>query len=164
MTIRKHGFADESDYIAIIWEFLEGGAVVSNSTVKSILEGKEHLDLRVFVNLTRKGVPRSVVDDVARAFGLSMGQLCALLPISWRTLRRYNPEQLLNSHVSDHLVCLIMLFARIVNSFGTPEKATRWVKTSNPSLGYAPPVEFLDTCAGMELVKDCHIRIEHGVY
>ncbi|WP_145024811.1 antitoxin Xre/MbcA/ParS toxin-binding domain-containing protein [Geobacter argillaceus] len=140
------------------------GEAVSNSTVKSILEGKEHLNQQALVNLTRKGVPRSVVDDVARAFGLSMDQLCALLPISWRALRRYQPDQLLNSHVSDHLVCLIVLFARIVNVFGTPDKATRWVKISNPYLGYAPPMELLDTCAGMELVKDCLARIEHGVY
>lgn len=132
--------------------------------LKQILEGNERPNEYDLLALTRKGLSRSAVDDVARAFGLSENELCELLPISWRTLRRYQPDQLLNSHVTDHLICLVMLFARIVDVFGTPEKATLWVKKPNPALGDTLPSELLDTYAGIEIVRDCLIRIEHGVY
>lgn len=87
------------------------------------------------VAIVRKGLPRGAIDIVASAFGMSPKELCKLLPVSWRTLQRYEADHLLNSHLTDHLVGLVMILYQVVDVFGTPESAAEWLKTPIGALG-----------------------------
>lgn len=137
---------------------------MSSQVIQEILSGKKKPDNYELMALTRKGLPRSTVDDVARAFGMSGKEFCRLLPVSWRTLQRYPPDHLLDSHLTDHLVRLVMVFAQVFDMFDAPEDAAEWLKTPIRALGNKQPIEFLDTSAGIEIVRTILLRIQHGVF
>ncbi len=137
---------------------------MSSQVIREMLEGKKRPENYELMALTRKGLQKSAVVDVARAFGMSGEEFCRLLPISWRTIQRYQADRLMDSHLTDHLVRLVMIFAQVVDVFGTPEDAAGWLKTPILALGSAQPIEFLDTNAGIQIVKTILLRIEHGVF
>ncbi|GLI37557.1 DUF2384 domain-containing protein [Geobacter hydrogenophilus] len=135
---------------------------MSIQVIQEILEGKKAPEERELVAIVRKRLPRGVIDIVARAFGMSPKELCKLLPVSWRTLQRYEADHLLDTHLTDHLVGLVVIFYQVVDVSGS-ENATEWLKTPNWALGNAQPIEFLDTFAGMAVVNVNLMRLKHGV-
>lgn len=137
---------------------------MSYQALAEVLETGEPPNSNTLISLTRKGLPRRTVDNLAHALGMSVGEIARLLPISLRTLQRYQNKQLLDKDLSDHLIQITKVFARAVEVFGTQQQAALWLKSPIMALGNVRPIEMLDTSTGAELVTTILGRIEYGVY
>jgi putative toxin-antitoxin system antitoxin component (TIGR02293 family) len=140
------------------------GDTMSYKALAEVLEIIEPPDSSALISLTRQGLPRRTIDNLANALGVSVGEIARLLPVSLRTLQRYQNKQLLDKDLSDHLIQITKVFARAVEVFGTPQNAAQWLKSPILALGSVPPMEMLDTSTGVELVTAILGRIEYGVY
>lgn len=119
--------------------------------------------LEDFEYLTRQGVPRQLVDDLAKILGVRIGDLAPLLHVSGRTLRRYQSDQLLSPGVSERALQIVRVFAHATEVLEAPEKAVRWLVGRSRALN-AVPFELMGTSFGVERVLQALGRIEHGVY
>jgi putative toxin-antitoxin system antitoxin component (TIGR02293 family) len=123
----------------------------------------EPLDDPNLIEMTRRGLPAAAVDTLAGQLGISMTEMSRYLHVSHRTLLR-NKGKTLDTHLSDHLVTVGKVFARCVEIFRSPDKASRWLKSPLPALGNAPPMDLQDTTTGATMVMNLLGRIEQGVY
>ena len=134
------------------------------NTLARLLGTKSSPDLLMLITLARKGLPRRTVDNVADALGVSTGEVAKLLPISVRTLQRYEEKKVLDKDISDHLIQIAKVFDRAVEVFGNEENAAAWMKSPVFALGNVPPIKILDTSSGIEMIAMLLGRIEYGVY
>lgn len=128
----------------------------------SVVEEPITSDLQVVV-LVQRGLRRQALDHLARRSHLPLPVLAAAVDLSLRTLQRYSPEQRLKADASDRLVQLAILYAEGFDLFGE-EKFRHWMESSVLALGGRQPVEFIDTLAGIRLLRDILVRIEYGVF
>ena len=116
------------------------------------------------IEITRKGLPTSVVSTLSAVLGISMEKMSSLLHISHRTIQRKNSSDLLNVYSSEQILEIADVISRGIEVLGTLDNFTSWLHSDVRALNYAKPLDFLDTSFGTKLVKDILGRIEHGVY
>ena len=114
--------------------------------------------------LSRKGLFKSAIDSLAQLLELSNKELVDYLPISERTLQRYEEDRKLSPELSDHVIQLARVYARAEEVFGDRDKAVQWLKYPNYALGAVTPISCLDNFSGIQLIMDELGRIEYGVY
>lgn len=112
----------------------------------------------------RKGVPMRAVIALEKALKITLQEMAAILPVSYRTLKRYPHDHVLDKDLSAHVLELGRVFVRATETFGNEDRARRWMLSSCQALGGATPLSMLDTTLGAEAVLDELLRIEHGVY
>jgi putative toxin-antitoxin system antitoxin component (TIGR02293 family) len=113
------------------------------------------------LRVVRAGVPRSFIDDLAAVFNVPTSRLVALLPLSWRTIQRRKPDDLLDQEISDRLVQMARMYVRALEVFEDPAKVTAWFASVCPYIG-EKPLALLGTQTGIEVVLDELERIEYG--
>jgi putative toxin-antitoxin system antitoxin component (TIGR02293 family) len=106
-----------------------------------------------------EGFPSAVVKEVMRTSDLTLKELADALDLSTRSLRCRGK---LARHESDRLYRLARIVALADDSLGDHERAMRWLKRSNQSLGGISPVEALDTELGARQVENILGRIAYG--
>jgi putative toxin-antitoxin system antitoxin component (TIGR02293 family) len=117
------------------------------------------------IALTRRGMPASILTQLAATLGVDRKEVAKLLHISERTLsRRMRENATLTAHESDRAVRLARILAFAGDMIGNPEKAARWLQTPNIALEGSRPIELLDTDTGVEAVRNVLGRIAYGVY
>jgi putative toxin-antitoxin system antitoxin component (TIGR02293 family) len=117
------------------------------------------------IDMIRRGVPASVLSDLAATLSVDRRSVAKVLRISDRTLsRRVQENGNLNARESDRAVRLARVVAKSIDTFGEQAKAARWLKSSNRALDGAIPFELLDTDAGVQSVLTILGRIDYGVY
>ena len=116
------------------------------------------------IEITRKGLPKSVVSTLSTVLGVSMEKMSSLLHISHRTIQRKGSNELLNVYSSEQILEIADVISRGIEVLGTLDSFTSWLHSDIRALNYAKPLDFLDTSFGTKLVKDILGRIEHGVY
>lgn len=138
------------------------------ASVAVILGGKkslgggtaERIDL---MNLSKKGVNKDALLRLAKYLDFSLGQLADLLPVTQRTIQRYDRNHRFNQVVSEHILQITEVALRGSNVFGSRDKFVTWMKSKSPALGNRTPASLLGSRFGAELVLDELGRIEHGV-
>ncbi len=113
------------------------------------------------LRVVRTGVPRSFIDDLATVFRVPVSQLVALLPLSWRTIQRRKPDDILDQDISDRLVQIAKVYVRALEVFEDPTKVTVWFSSVCPYIS-EKPFALLGTQTGIEVVLDELARIEYG--
>ncbi len=116
------------------------------------------------MELARQGLVRSAMDSLAQLLEVSTKDLVPYLPISERTLQRYDENKKLSPELSDHLIQIAKVYAKTVEVFVERDKAVKWLKYPSVALGGVTPLSCLDNFSGIELVMDELGRIEYGVY
>lgn len=116
------------------------------------------------IQVTRTGLPKSVVSTVSEILGVSMEKMSNLLHISHRTIQRKNDDELLNVYGTEQILEIADVISRGIEVLGTLENFTKWLHSEISALNYNKPLDFLDTSFGTKMVKDILGRIEHGVY
>lgn len=116
------------------------------------------------MELARQGLVRSAMDSLAQLLEVSTKDLVPYLPISERTLQRYDENKKLSPELSDYLIQIAKVYAKTVEVFVERDKAVKWLKYPNVALGGVTPLSCLDNFSGIELVMDELGRIEYGVY
>lgn len=112
----------------------------------------------------RSGLPKSGVDAFLAQTNVGSEQLCRVLHISTRQLKRYNPDQKLPTEQSNFLYELTRVYTRAVDILGDKPTAEHWLGRPQIALGDQSPLQLLDTTEGVRYVDDLLTQIEHGFY
>lgn len=116
------------------------------------------------IDITRRGLPKSVVITVSLILGISMEKMSSLLHVSHRTIQRKGDDELLNVYSTEQILEIAEVISRGIEVLGTLENFTKWLHSEVRALNYGKPLDYLDTSFGTKLVKDILGRIEYGVY
>jgi putative toxin-antitoxin system antitoxin component (TIGR02293 family) len=141
---------------------------MEQTDVSSILGGRkvfrEGIAGRMeLINLSSKGVSKEVLLRLAKYLDLSLGQMAAMLPVTERTIQRYQRGQRFNKVVSEQILQIAEVAARGSEVFGSREEFLSWLNSPSQALGNRTPASLLSSRFGNEAVSDELGRIEHGV-
>lgn len=137
--------------------------------IVSVLGGSVHINQSInsdfdLIEITRKGLPKSVVTSLSNILGISMEQMSNLIHVSHRTIQRKSKTDLLNVYSTEQILEIAEVISRGIEVLGTLEAFTEWLHSEIRHLDYQKPINFLDTSFGTKLIKDTLGRIEYGVY
>ena len=110
------------------------------------------------VSAVRHGLPVSAVDEFIQSGAITSGEINDLI-LPRRTLSNRKAVGTLTADQSDKLVRVGRVIAKAEETFGTPEKAHRWLRRPTAALNGEAPLNLLDTEAGARLVEDLLISI-----
>ena len=139
------------------------------ANICTILGGKKVLkhDLKSsmdFVELSKKGVPKAALLNLAKYTGYTLKQMASLLPVTERTLQRYTRNQTFNRALSEQIIEIAHVVDRGVHVFGSKEKFIEWMNARSPALADLRPFDLLASRFGTDMILDELGRIEHGVF
>ncbi len=111
-----------------------------------------------------RGLPLSALEAVVGSGRLSAVEAeCMVIPR--RTLAyRKKHRQRLSREESDRLARIARIARRTEETFGSAERAARWLRQPNRALNRRPPLDLLLTGEGAQLVESVLVRIDDGVY
>ena len=113
----------------------------------------------------KRGLEYGSVEHFIRKANLQKDEAVNLVGISARTLVRRKEQGRLSPDESDRLVRAARIVSQAQQLFeGEAAAANRWLKTSQPALGGATPIEYAGTEAGAREVEALIHRLEHGVF
>ncbi len=141
---------------------------MTNAAIAARLGGKRvlHSDIRTDLDLVealRTGLPPEAADALLDGGAVSADELYRLV-IPRRTLAlRKQRSQPLTSEESDRLARVARVVTDAEETFGSAEKAHRWLRKTNRGLAGQVPLELVATDAGGRLVEQALGRIAHGV-
>lgn len=115
-----------------------------------------------YVHQVQKGLPAVAIDRLMAVAGLSEREMDRVIPR--RTRDRQRVRGRLSPEQSDRIARAADIYALAFEVFGAREKANRWMREPNVSLGGDTPLDLLKTASGAELVENILLRIAHGVY
>jgi putative toxin-antitoxin system antitoxin component (TIGR02293 family) len=116
------------------------------------------------ITMSRKGVSKQLLLALSDLSGISIHQLAQLLPITERTIQRYDKEQKFSRDVSEHILIIVRVVDQAYQVLEEQETVKDWLTTPLVALGQRTPLSLLDTSFGAQLVMDELGRLEHGVY
>jgi putative toxin-antitoxin system antitoxin component (TIGR02293 family) len=128
-----------------------------------IKDPQSPLDL---IEAIRHGLPKQALERLAKALRVKILDLEIILPVSRRTLQRYEQQDVkfLPKELSDHMLQVAKVYARAGEVFEDEERALEWLQAPIVALGGQIPMSLLDTSAGVDLVLIELGRIEYGVF
>jgi putative toxin-antitoxin system antitoxin component (TIGR02293 family) len=136
-------------------DFLGGEAVLGRPVVSG----------GAMAELVREGLPAEALFLLAKKLDLRHAEISAKIGIPLRTLtRRMARHARLTAAESDRTVRLAQVYSTAVDTLGSEDKATQWLKTPNRALRGTRPLDQLDTDPGVREVEDLLGRIAYGVY
>lgn len=116
------------------------------------------------LTLIRGGLHRGSLDVLMKKTGLSIYELADMLELTDRTLRRYEPSDILNRRLSERVLEIAEVYSRGEEVFGDAASFKQWMESEIPALGHRIPKSLLDTSVGIQMLLDELGRIEHGVF
>lgn len=135
------------------------------STISKTLHTERSLESSFdLVNLAREGLTTVSLDSLIETLEISVDEIVELLPISRRTLERYEPERKLSLELSDRLIQIAKVYSRTLEVFEDRQLALRWLKSPCKAFGNVIPLSYLNLSSGFEIVMDELGRIDYGVY
>ena len=135
------------------------------STISETLHTDRALEsLFDLVNLAREGLTTTSINSIIEVLEISVDEMVALLPISRRTLERYEAGQKLSPELSDRLIQIAKVYSRTLEVWSDRNLALRWLKSPCKAFGDAIPLSYLNLTSGMTIVMDELGRIDYGVY
>jgi putative toxin-antitoxin system antitoxin component (TIGR02293 family) len=126
------------------------------------LYGANHQENKL--RLIRGGLQRGSLDVLMKKTGLSIYELADMLELTDRTLRRYEPNEILNKRLSERALEIAQVYSRGEEVFGDDASFRKWMESEVPALGHQTPKSFLDTSIGIQMLLDELGRIEYGVF
>ena len=119
-------------------------------------EGREAIDA------TRRGLPVSAVDALVTTGRLSPAEIDRIV-LPRKTLSHRRALGVLTPDQSDRLIRVAQVIAAAEETFGSMDKAHRWLRRPTTALGGNAPLELLDTSEGSRQVERLLTRIDHGL-
>jgi putative toxin-antitoxin system antitoxin component (TIGR02293 family) len=118
------------------------------------------------IETIRQGLPKQALERLANALRVKVLDLEHILPVSRRTLQRYEQQDIecLPKELSDHMLQVAKVYARAVEVFEDEQRALEWLQAPIVALGGRIPMSLLDTSTGVDLVLTELGRIEYGVF
>ena len=116
------------------------------------------------IALTRQGIKKQALLNLANLLSLSMKEIAALLPVTERTLQRRKAESRLSPSVSEQVILILELISQGVDVFGSVPSLIKWLNEENTALGGHKPLALLDTAIGVQLVGEELNKLKYGIY
>ncbi|QIJ89596.1 hypothetical protein C7H62_1787 [Mesoflavibacter sp. HG96] len=116
------------------------------------------------IDISRKGLPKSVIVTLSGLLGISMEKMSDLIHISHRTIQRKKSDDLLNVYSTEQILEIAEVITKGIEVFNSLEVFTKWLHQDIRYLNFQKPLNYLDTSFGTKMVLDILGRIEHGVY
>jgi putative toxin-antitoxin system antitoxin component (TIGR02293 family) len=110
----------------------------------------------------REGFRPAVVGELMRSSGLTLKELAGALDLSPRSLQRRRRSGRLARYESDRLYRFARIVALADESLGDRDRAVRWLKRPNRTLGGVAPIAAIDTEPGARQVENILGRIAYG--
>jgi putative toxin-antitoxin system antitoxin component (TIGR02293 family) len=142
----------------------------SYDRLSEVLKGSGIADTLVrsdwdLIDLSKKGLRKSVLGTIAAQLGISLTDTAALLGMSLKEYNEKTDDELFTTRHSEHILKLAELISRGKELWGEEQdKFKAWLQEDIPSLGGKKPVELLDTILGIEMVITLISRIIQGVH
>jgi putative toxin-antitoxin system antitoxin component (TIGR02293 family) len=117
--------------------------------------------------MVREGLPTAALEHVLDELTPEAGTQAEIYGVvgSARTLQRKRAaKQRLSPEESDRLARLARILVHAEETFGSADKARRWLGKSNWTLGGNKPLSLLDSDAGALAVQQVLGRIQHGIF
>ena len=113
--------------------------------------------------IRKQGLTLATLDELV-ALGFSMKELQELV-INPRTLRhRRRRRERLSVEESHRVVRLARMLSSAERTFGDRERAWRWLRKANHSLGSHSPLDLLATETGARAVEEALVRLDEGMF
>ena len=137
--------------------------------IAEVLGGKKTLKKKIhsrldLIEMSKAGITKEALKNLAKYLSLSTTQLAKLLPVSERTILRYTSKKPFNRVVSEQIIQIAEVVARGTEVFQDKEKFISWMHSPSKALANQTPLSLLDSRFGTEMVLDELGRIEYGVY
>ena len=137
--------------------------------ISRILGGKRVLGQEIHsyfdcIELGKRGVPKGALANLANYLGLSLSQVAQLLPVSERTVQRYDSKTLFNRTVSEHILHIAEVATKGTEVFEDKENFIAWLNHPSIALGNEVPIDLLRSRLGADMILDELGRIEHGIF
>ena len=130
-----------------------------------ILLGLETFDAPALLRAVKKGLSYHAFERFRRNTSLSFEHAITLIDMRRRTMTRRKREGRFLPDESDRLLRASRLFARTLELFeGDRDTATEWLRTAQPALAGAAPLDLAKTEVGALEVERLVGRLEHGVF
>ena len=117
-------------------------------------------DVGPLIARMREGTPVRALSDIASNLRLSPGMLLEALRLSRETAEI---DGMLSPLAQDRLFRAEAAFFEAVDVIGDADYARKWLTGEVRALGFARPLELLDTQAGYELVLNTLGQIKYGI-
>jgi putative toxin-antitoxin system antitoxin component (TIGR02293 family) len=141
---------------------VERGEAAQNRHVA--LVGLRTYDTGRLVRRVEAGLSFRAFERLQAGLDLSARRLAELVDISPRTLARRREREHLDAAESDRLLRAARLFGAAIELFEGDDAAAReWLRTPQPGLGGAVPLELAHTEIGAREVERLVGRLEHGI-
>ena len=145
-------------------EAVKRDTVPTNSDVESLL-GLKAKGVPELLDQVKTGLQYNSLENFVRKTHFPREEAFNLVRISARTLARRKEKGRLSPEESDRLVRAARIVSLTLRLFeGNSDAANRWLKTSQPALGGATPIEYAQTEIGAREVEALITRLEHGVF
>ena len=118
-------------------------------------------DGRMAIDATRRGLPVSAVDALVETGRLSLSEIDRIV-LPRKTLSHRRGLGALTPDQSDRLIRVARVIAAAEETFGSSEKAHRWLRRKTTALGGDAPLDLL-TSGGARQVERRLSRIDHGL-
>lgn len=117
---------------------------------------------RAIIAAVRRGFPVAAVEHVIASGRMTLAEIDEVV-LPRKTLSHRRKIGTLTSEQSDRLVRAARVIAEAEETFGSQEKAGRWLRRPTEALGGEKPIALLDTSAGAAEVETLLGRIAHGI-
>jgi putative toxin-antitoxin system antitoxin component (TIGR02293 family) len=117
---------------------------------------------RDLIRAVRRGFPVQTVEYVISSGRMSLAEIDVLV-IPRKTLSHRRKIGTLTSEQSDRLIRSARILAGAEETFGSQEKAAKWLRRPTTALAGEKPIDLLDTSEGADQVEALLGRIGHGI-
>lgn len=116
------------------------------------------------IAIIRKGLPYTMVEAISKQSGLPVSKVLNFLGVAQTTYNKNKRNEILMSGRNSEAILLMTEVLEYGNSVFNheTEKFNRWLKKPNISIGNVTPVSLFDTLYGIQVVRNCLNRLEHG--
>jgi putative toxin-antitoxin system antitoxin component (TIGR02293 family) len=114
------------------------------------------------VAIVRSGISIPVLDLVLKSGMLSLAELDRLV-LPRKTLAHRRTIGWLSPEQSDRLMRVVRIIRETEMTFGSRDKAHRWLRRPTTALGGEAPLDLLDTDPGARRVETLLGRIAYGI-
>lgn len=114
------------------------------------------------IRLIRRGLPVASIQFILDSGRLSLAELDRIV-LPRKTLANRRKLGSLTPEQSDRLVRVARLIAAAEETFGSLDKANRWLRRETTALDGERPIDLLDTDEGARRVETLLGRIGHGI-
>lgn len=117
---------------------------------------------RELIDAVRRGFPVKTVEYVIKSGRMTLAEVDSVV-IPRKTLSHRRKIGTLTMEQSDRLIRAARVIAEAEETFGSQEKAAKWLRRPTTALSGEKPIDLLDITEGASQVEALLGRINHGI-